>query len=55
MLGLAYTPFLAAWVPAQSMLTTEARREGTLLERIHDSIWGSEKLFEDDPHAYTRG
>ena len=36
------------------MLATEARRERTLLKRIHDCVRGSEELFEDDPHSYTR-
>lgn len=53
-LGLTDTPFLPAWVPAQSVLTTETRREGTLFKWIHDSVGRSEKLFEDDPHPYTR-
>jgi hypothetical protein len=54
MLGLTDTPFLPAWVPAQSMFTAEARRKRTLLERIHDGIGRSEELFEDYPHSYTR-
>ena len=37
------------------MLATEARGEGTLLEWIHDGIWRSEELFEDDPHSCTGG
>ena len=37
------------------MLATEARRERTLLKRIHDCVRRSEELFEDDPHPYTRG
>ena len=37
------------------MLTTETRRNRTLLKRIHDCVRRSEELFEDDPHSYTRG
>ena len=37
------------------MFSAEAWGERSLLERIHDSIWGSEELFEDDPHSCSRG
>jgi hypothetical protein len=34
-------------ITPKRMFPAEARGERTLLERIHDSVWGTEELFQD--------
>lgn len=48
---LTNAALLAVGVPPQGVLATEARGEGSLLEGVHDGVWGTEELLEDDPHA----
>lgn len=48
---LTNAALLAAWIPPQCVLTTEAGRKRALLVRVHDGVWWSEELLKDQPHT----
>ena len=51
-MGLTDTPFFAVWIPSQGVLSPESRGQRALFERVHDSVWLAEELFETEPGAW---
>jgi hypothetical protein len=49
---LTNTSFLSAGVSAESVLSTEAGRQRSLLKGIRDSVRRPEELLEHNPHPY---
>jgi len=42
---------LTGRITSESVLSTETRTQGTLLERVHKSVRRTEEGLEDNPHA----